>query len=104
MGDYTYQVLTQDEQDDILTEFLHVQEQDLFCHNLNRERYENILADKDLEAGAFKNRITDLYNTTLDRINEVTTIINSSLKQLPPADRLAASISRLQTKKLTMTQ
>ena len=35
-----YQILSQDEQDDIVISFLHSQERDKFAHGLNLERYD----------------------------------------------------------------
>ncbi len=47
-----YTVLTQDEQDDILIQFMQAQERDHFAHTINEARYTQML--KTLPDGAFK--------------------------------------------------
>lgn len=90
--DYQYQLLTQDEQDEIVATFLKAQERDLFTHKLNLERFEAMLAS--LPAGEFKDQIQRLRNETIARIGEVEAIIEKTLPQAPPVARMQAAIAR----------
>ena len=90
-----YQVLSQDEQDDIIVSFMLSQERDKYCHSLNLERYTEML--KTLEAGPWRDRVTKLKDDTVSRLAEVDSIIAVTTPQMPPAERLAAAIARLQT-------
>jgi ferritin-like metal-binding protein YciE len=92
--DYEYQLLTQDEQDEIIAAFLKAQERDLFTHRLNLQRFEAMLPS--LPAGEFKQRIQQLRNETIDRIAEVEAIIEKTLPQAPPVERMRAAIARVE--------
>jgi hypothetical protein len=91
---YQYQLLTQEEQDEIIAAYLKAQERDLFTHRLNLERFEAMLPT--LPAGQFKQRIQQLRNETLDRIAEVEAIIEKTLPQAPPLERMRAAIARVE--------
>jgi DNA-directed RNA polymerase subunit F len=93
---YQYQVLTQDEQDDIVVEFMKAQERDLFCHQINAERYEKML--RTLPAGDWKTRVEKLHKDTKARMAEVSSIIEGTKPQMPLATRLAAATKRLSSK------
>lgn len=93
MADYQFQVLSQDEQDDIMTNFLLAQERDLFCHQTSLARYDAMLVS--LPDGPFKTRIQGLRTDTQSRIDEVNAIIAASQNQIPPSERLQAAMSRL---------
>jgi hypothetical protein len=93
-----YQVLTQDEQDEIVVQFLHAQERDHFCHTINQQRYAEML--KTLTKGdPFAARIQGLHDETVSRLTEVSAIIDQTVPQLPadPA-MLSAAIDRVRTK------
>lgn len=90
--DYQYQLLTQDEQDEIIATYLKAQERDLFTHKLNLQRFEAMLAS--LPAGEFKDQIQRLRNETIARIGEVEAIIEKTLPQAPPVARMQAAIAR----------
>lgn len=91
-NDYQYQLLTQDEQDEIVATFLKAQERDLFTHKLNLQRFEAMLPS--LPAGEFKDQIRRLRNETIARIGEVEAIIEKTLPQAPPVARMQAAIAR----------
>ena len=93
----TFKVLSQDEQDDIIVEFYEAQERDLFSHELNAERYERMLAA--LPDGDWRKRIEQLHTETLKRKDEVESILAATESQLPPADRIAASLARIAAKR-----
>mgnify|MGYP001034677711 CR=1 FL=1 len=95
---YQYQLLTQDEQDEIVAVFLKAQERDLFTHRLNLQRFEAMLPD--LPAGEFKERIQRLRTETIERIREVEEILAKTLPQAPPKERLEAAIQRVEQKEL----
>ncbi len=92
-----YKVLTQEDQDEIMFQFLEAQERDQFCHTINLERYNKILADKAVN-GAFRKRIEDLKGQTVSRLAEVEAIIKSSETQIPEKARLEAAKVRIQAK------
>ena len=73
-----YQILSQDEQDDIVISFLHSQGRDKFAHGLNLERYDTML--KSLPDGEWKNRISQLRVETSKRLAEVNSTIEASLR------------------------
>ena len=73
-----YQILSQDEQDDIVISCLHSQERDKFAHGLNLERYDTML--KSLPDGEWENRISQLRVETSKRLAEVNSTIEASLR------------------------
>ena len=87
-----YDVLSQDEQDDIVVAFMLAQERDQFCHQLNLTRYETMLIT--LPDSKWKQRVGELRAETLVRLNEVSSIIAATKPQLPPTARLSAAVSR----------
>jgi hypothetical protein len=100
--DYQYQLLTQEEQDEIIAAYLKAQERDLFTHRLNLERFEAMLPS--LPPGEFKQRIQQLRNETIDRIAEVEAIIEKTLPQAPTRERMLAAIARVEQRAAWQTQ
>ena len=90
-----YQVLSQEEQDDIIVSFMHGQERDKYCHELNLARYAEML--KTLEAGPWRDRVSKLNGETVSRLAEVNSIIDVTTPQMPPPDRITAAKQRLAT-------
>lgn len=91
-----YQVLSQDEQDDIIVSFMHGQERDKYCHELNLQRYTEML--KTLEAGKWRDRVLKLQEETNSRLAEVNSIIDVTKAQMPTPEHIAAAKQRLATK------
>ena len=91
-----YEILSQDEQDEIIVSFLLAQERDQFCHELNRTRYDAMLLT--LPEGKWKEQITELRAETLSRLNEVNTIIEATKPQLPDAVRVNAAKDRIKAR------
>jgi hypothetical protein len=91
-----YLVLSQDEQDDIIVQFLGAQERDQFCHALNQTRYEAM--GPALPDGDFKTRVQNLLETTIKAKAEVESIIAETTKQLPDQARIDAAIARVKGK------
>lgn len=97
MAKYEFKVLSQDEQDDIVVEFLLAQERDLFCHQLNAERFTNM----DIEAikdQKLKSHMGQMVSDTDSRIEQVQGIVDATQRQLPPKNRLDAAIARVRAK------
>jgi hypothetical protein len=93
-----YQVLTEEEQHDMLLGTLYAQERDHWLHTVNKERYEAILADKTISQ-AFRSQVQNLLQQTDARIHEVTHIIEKLRPQLPPAEHLQAAVVRIRNGK-----
>ena len=93
---YQFKVLEQNEQDDIIVSFLLTQERDKYCHQLNLNRYDEIL--KTLSDGKWKKKITMLRIESAERLAEVDSIIAATERQLPPDKRFQAAKSRLKQK------
>ncbi len=93
MANYVYQLLTPDEQDDIIAGFLLAQERDLYSHTINKQRFESMLAT--LPDGTWKKRVQELKDQTDSRLNEVQTIIEATKAQLPSQLRLDAAKARM---------
>jgi len=91
-----YQLLTQDEQDDITVAFMLSQERDKYCHEVNKARYVTMLSA--LEDGDFKVRITKLHAETAGRLAEVNSIIAATVPEMPTQARIDASMVRIAAK------
>lgn len=92
-----YKALSQDEMDQILVEFYRATERDLFCHEVNLERYQEML--KTIPEGLWRERITQLAVETEARIAEVQSVLEATkLKQLPPEARFKAALEVVQGK------
>ncbi len=90
-----YQILTEDEQDDIKVSFLRSQERDKYCHEINKERAATMLLT--LPDGEVKAKITKFHADTISRLVEVDSIIAATLPQMPSQERIDAAIARLKT-------
>ena len=88
-----YQILSQEEQDDIIVSFMLGQERDKYCHELNLERYTEML--KTSKAGEWHDRLLKLRNETASRLVEVNNIISVTVSQMPPQERIDATKLRI---------
>lgn len=80
-----YIALSSEQQEEIAVQFLEATERDHFCHQLNRDRYVEML--KDLQPNdPFKKRIQQLLTETESRITEVELIIAKTLPQVQNVD------------------
>ena len=86
-------VLNEEEQDDIIVSFMQAQERDKFCHELNLSRYEAMLTTELRDD--FRNKITQLKDETLSRLEEVDAIIAATRAQIPNSSRINAAKTRL---------
>lgn len=93
---YNYVLLTEEEKDDITVSFLKSQERDMYCHEVNIERYNTMLPT--LPEGDFKKRIQHLLNDENKRKTEIESIIVATVPKLPSKERVAAAKIRLEQK------
>ncbi len=96
MGKVPITVVDDDEQDDMLAQTLLGQERDLYAHRVNLERYESILANG--ITGESRANMAALMLQTLDRISDVTHIIQALTPQLPSKTRHDAAIVRIKAR------
>ena len=88
-----YEVLSENEKDDIIVAFVLAQERDKYCHELNLQRYIAML--EKLEPGEWRARIEKLKNETEQRLAEVNSILEATKNQIPPPGRIEAARQRL---------
>jgi len=93
-----FKTLTQDDQDLIIVQTLKAQEQDLFCHQINKSRYEAMLPS--LPEGEFKERIGRLLLETNSRLEEVSAILEAVKVQAPSQERIDAVLTTIKSKEL----
>ena len=89
-------VVDTDEQDDMLASTLLTQERAIYTHRVNLERYEAILASG--ITGESRANMAALMLQTLDRIDDVTRIIEALTSQLPSQVRLDLAIARIKAR------
>ena len=100
MEDIKYQVLTLEEQHDMIVGTLLSQEKDYYIHSINQERYEFILYDESLDrTSEFAKRISNLLYETIQRKEEVLLILHAVQRQLPGQVDMDLAIKRLQENK-----
>lgn len=87
----TFNILTQDEQDNIVVDFHAAQERDLFTHTINLARYQSMLGT--LPDTPFKNRIQQLHDETVSRLEEVNAIIVATKPQLPTPTKIQSILA-----------
>jgi hypothetical protein len=88
-----YQVLTQDEIDDIEVNFLLAQERDHYCHTSSLARLKTMLST--LPDGEIRKHYQQLHDDTTSRLVEVSAIITASSAKIPTKERMNASIARI---------
>lgn len=93
----TYLVLTTEEQEEILVQFLHAQERDHFCHAINQQRYDAMLKQDLSGIPAFHERVKTLKAETDARLAEVEAIMSETVSQIRQID-VAAVKARLDQK------
>jgi hypothetical protein len=93
-----YKIITQDEQDEHLVNFLRAQETDHYLHQINIDRYEQIIADETITDQNFKSRIAALIVTERAALAQVAKIIEHTADQVPTKERIDAAVSRLTAK------
>ncbi len=91
-----YQILGQDERDEIVVSFMLSQERDKFFHELNLERYNAMLGT--LKDGEWKQRVAQLKADTEKRLVEVDSIIEATRLGMPPLGRVTTAYERIQAK------
>lgn len=93
-----YQFLSEEERDEHIVAFAHAQEQDLFLHRINAERFRAMLA-----AGGhgeqFEAHLRKMLSDTESRIAEVSSTIEATKRQLPPAPRAGRALGRIRAQR-----
>ena len=89
-----YDLISQEDQDDMIVQTMKSQQMDHFVHTLNAARYRSIIASA--ADGPWKQRITGLLEETESRIGEVESIVDALLPQMPPEERKVAAVARIQ--------
>ena len=90
-----FEILTDDDRDETIVNFMKATEADLHCHNINLARYDVILL---LEISPeFREDIEGKRTETLSRIEEVQAISDASvtLAQLPERGRIDSALARI---------
>jgi len=90
-----YQVLSQEEQDDIIVSFMLSQEKDKFCLELNLNRYKDILSKGDGK-GKWHDRVKELQAESIERLAEIDSIIEASMVQMPTPERVETAKQRIE--------
>ena len=88
-----YQVLTQEDQDEIIVDYMKATERDLHCHLINVERYDVILAGA--TGAEHRSDIEGRRTEALSRIEEVQAISNATVAQLPTRARIDLALARI---------
>lgn len=91
-----YKTLSLNEQHDMVVSTYYANEQDLFSHNTNKERFERIL--QGTISDAFRTRIGKLLSDTNNRIAEVQAILDATIPQLPSDAEISASLTRIKSR------
>ena len=94
-----FRFLNQEERDEIIVEFFKAQERDAFCHMINLQRFDDML--RKLPPGKWRDTIQTLRDQTQERLNEILSIIEATIPQLPPQERIQAALERLEKRNKT---
>ena len=95
-----YDLISQEEQDNMLVQTLRSQQMDHYVHSLNAARYRSIIASA--ADGPWKGRITEMLAETESRIGEVESIVAALLPQMPPEGRKVAAVARIKAAEATV--
>jgi hypothetical protein len=108
-----YSVLSQDEQDEIIVNTVLAQERDHFSHELNIQRYSDMLAAMPADRGnpavrdddpsltpaqKFRRRMESLVASEQVALEQVTLILDKTSAQLPSTANINAAKARIQAK------
>ena len=94
--------ITAEEKEDMLIQTLRAQEMDLYLHNLNKERYQDIVASLPAD-NAFRIRLESEILVIDSRLVEVNTTITALDKQIPARTDVVAVLARLKAKEEAVT-
>lgn len=91
-----YQVLTQDDMDETIVDYMKATERDLHCHLINVERYDAILL-LDITPD-HRSNIEGRRTETLSRIEEVQAIFDATVPQMPSRARIDGALVRIKAR------
>ena len=89
--------ITAEEKEDMLIQTLKGQEMDLYIHTLNKERYQDIVANLP-EGNEFRTKLEGEILVIDSRLVEVNTTIAALDKQIPAKTDVVAVLDRLKAK------
>jgi len=89
--------ITAEEKEEMLIQTLRSQEMDLYLHNLNKERYQDIVASLPAD-NAFRIRLESEILVIDSRLVEVNSTITALDKQIPTKTDVVAVLARLKAK------
>jgi len=92
----TTTTITDEEKEDMIIQTLRGLEMDLYIHNLNKERYQDMIPN--LPEGPFKVRIQGEITTINSRLVEVNTSLTALDKQMPAGIDVAVVLTRLKAR------
>lgn len=91
-----FRTLSVEEQNDAVVGTFYANELDLYSHQLNKQRFELILAGS--ISPEFRTRIQKLLDDTNNRIAEVQAILDATTSQLPSDTEITASLTRIKSR------
>ena len=94
--------ITPEEKEDMLIQTLRGQEMDLYIHNLNKERFQDIVASLP-EDNEFRKKLESEILVIDSRLAEVNAVITALDKQLPEGINVAVVMARLKAKEEAVT-
>jgi len=92
-----YDLMSQDEKDDVIVGFMRAQEQDLYCLRVNLDRY-TIMLTADFKDAEWRRQIAELLAQTTTRMIQVESIVQATTQQMPSKERVDASMQRLRAR------
>lgn len=90
-----YDLLTQDEMDEMLVEYMRAQQRDHFLHSINLQRAREVVAMLPAES-PFRAHMEQFAADTESRIQEVESLIRATEAQMPPQERRVAALEKIQ--------
>jgi len=100
-----YKLLTDDDKDEIMAQFLLAQERDIYCHEVNVVRFEKMIAKlkerddfDEIKNKQFYKLLERNTSDTKDRIVEIEAIIECSDKDMPSIERMKKAMERVKAK------
>jgi len=94
--------ITPEEKEDMLIQTLRGQEMDLYIHNLNKERFQDIVDSLPAD-NEFRKKLESEILVIDSRLAEVTSVITALDKQLPKGIDVPVVMARLKAKEEAVT-
>lgn len=97
----TYDLLTQDEMDEMVVEYMKAQQRDHFLHTINLQRAREAVAMLPADA-PFRAHMAKFAEDTESRIQEVESLIRATEAQMPPQARRDAALEKIQQREAAL--